>query len=415
MLNEFLKKLKSNIYLIIPIFCIGLWCLYNLIHCNFTPFKNDFTNFYLGGQRILNNPTNLYKPFGKYTYTPALGTLFSVTISLLPHFYAQYVFYCVNLFLGVLFILEYDKILKLMHLEEQWHRFIFLLIISNGMIIYDLFYQNQFKFIVGVIFLFIIRREIQYKKENKEKTFVFYIIHYGLFVFAVGISPYFIFLLLMYLFQDIPFNELFNTRSIKKYFIVILWFILQNFLFILYPSLIFDFLSLFFVSSNEGFISLFYLREWFFLGNYFQLLNLILLLSIIAFTIVLIFQKDLSIEKKFIFSALVYVIFFTYAGRALILLFPISMLAFVPYVNQNSKGISFIKENLILLIGLLSIVGIYFMLPEETIFKYLKFLSQYPFVIAVNLRWIFLLCVFYISLLILYLKMNLNDKTNLKR
>ena len=133
-----------------------------------------------------------------------------------------------------------------MDVKKQMHRFIFLIIISNGYFIYTQFKFCQFKYLILIIFLVIIRREIQYRKEGKEKDLKYYIINYAILIYAIGVAPYFIFLVFIYLFHDIGFYELTEKVNIQKYCIILILFILENFLFVLYPSLIFEFLKSFY-------------------------------------------------------------------------------------------------------------------------------------------------------------------------
>ena len=94
-------------------------------------------------------------------------------------------------------------------------RFLFLIAISNGYVIYLLFLFNQTKYIIGFLFLFVLRREIQFRIENIKKDIKFYLINYGLFLLAASAAPYFFPLFLIYLFHDISKDELFKKENIK--------------------------------------------------------------------------------------------------------------------------------------------------------------------------------------------------------
>ncbi len=404
MSSEIVKKIKDRSYLIIPVICLSLWMLYSWIYKDFNLTRNDFTNFYEGGQEVFSNPSDIYYPKGLYTYMPVVAAILSVTLSPLPHITAQYIFNLLNLFLGALFLMEYDKILKIMGVEKKIQRFLFLILISNGLVVYVIFYENHWKFMVGLILLYIMRIEMQERISNETKTLKDYIIRYGLFTLVVGIVPPFIFLLLIYVLQDIPINEILKWENIKKYCIVILWFAIQNFLFFIYPFLLFDFLSLFFLANTEGFAWFFYLREWVFMGGVFSVISLILIIVVLIFTLVMILNKTLTIEKKIIFSCLFYIVFYTLGQRSLYLLLAISLLLFVPYLNKDTKGFDFIRKNFVLIIGLLSVSAIFFMPSRYTFNKYFPSVMNSPLVIIVNLRWILLLVVFYSSYILLYLR-----------
>ena len=122
-------------------------------------FKGDFFIVYKTGKLIFDKPADLYKPEHMYSYLPVFAMFLSITFSLLPFNIANYSFYIMNIFLGMLFTLEFNRILVLMDVKEKMHRFLFLMIISNGMIIFQLFFLNQFKYIIGVIILFVLKRQ----------------------------------------------------------------------------------------------------------------------------------------------------------------------------------------------------------------------------------------------------------------
>jgi len=94
-----------------------------------------------------------------------------------------------------------------------------------------------------------------------------------------------------------------------------------------------------------------------------------------------------------------------FAERVLVILIPLTLLLFVPYLNQNVKDFDFIKKNVIVLIGLLSVAGLSFMPPKLTIFKYFPILQQFPIVVfIIYWRWIFLIVIATTSYFLLYLK-----------
>ena len=403
-----LKNIKDNLYLLLPMSCIAVWALLHWIHASFTPTQCDFTVYYEVGKRICIEPADLYKPGSRYYYLPILAIFSAITISLVPYSFAYYGFYIINIILGMLFAREYNKILILMGVKEKIYRFLFLMIISNGMIVYGIFFQNAFKYLIGLIIFFVIRREIQ--NRNEEKDYKYYFVNYGLFTFAVGLFPPFIFFLLIYVLIDIRPVDIFKSENLKKYAIVILMFAAQNFLFFIYPSYFFDFSS-----GYEGhnitrsYFPLFYLREWVVLNNY----NFIYYISTIYMAIIaliLILNNKILIEEKFAYFSFAWIIFSTYAGRSLLILFPFALLLFIPFLNQDDKRIKFFKKNKIILIGLLSVVGIYFMLPDFTIIKYYPIFQKFPFLIFLYLRWIILLCIFISTLLILYLKKFIDNR-----
>ena len=408
------KLIIDNLYLIIPSICIGLWALYALIYCDFTPIKSDFYVFYSSGKQIFLNPSKLYNVSGYY-YMPSFAVLFAISLSLLPLDTAYSTFFIINYILGVLTIRDFNKILIFMNVKEKIHRFMFLIIISNGYFVFHQFYFNQSKYLTFLIFLFIIRRELQYKKEENKKDLKYYLLNYGLFVFAIAMSPYFIFFLLIYIFQDIPKNELFKIENVKKYSIAISMFLIQNILFIIFPQLLFEFIDGFYRPTRKPeYLKLLYLREWVKLSaSYIRILSILFSIILSIITIILIFNNKLNIEVKFGYFAIAYIFIgiFSYDFLLGLILYPLVILLFVPYLNENYSSFEFFKSNRILLLGLASILGIFFAWSTFIIFDFIPGLQDFPLIIFFYLRWIFLLSIMMISLIFLKFKKN---KINLR-
>ena len=288
---------KGNRYLLIPIICFIVWGL-NSRHL----FIPDYVTFYLAGRQILINPADLYN-VSRYVYLPSFAVFFAFTFSLLPGGVSLFAFILFNYIIGVVAILEFNKILILMDVKKKEHRFIFLFLISNGYYIWVIFWAIHFKLLVFLILLFIIRREIQYRTEGMEKNRNYYILNYGLFIFMLGMSPYFVFLLFIYVFQEIQLKDLFKKENVEIYFIVVLWFVIQNFTFILYPWQIFEAFDGFNypVTHIEGHYP-FYLKYLIVLtAAQMRVLIYIFAGILTIITMVLIQIRRLNIEEKFSF------------------------------------------------------------------------------------------------------------------
>ena len=402
------KKIKEYIYLIIPKLCMSFWALFFLIRSKFKPLYRDLpVLIYKSGKQILINPSQLYD-VSCYFFLPNIA-IFGMFFTFLPYNFFYYVLYTLNFLLGILYIGEYDKILKLLNVKKKFHRFLFLIIISNGWLVLWNFVFNQSKIIICFIFLFVLRREIHFKIENRERNFKFYLINYSFFIFAIGFAPYLVFFLIIYIFQDFHLEKIFNKVSFQKYGYFITAFIIQNFFFIIFPYAIFDFLEGFTFAYSKGGvpekgivpIRIFYLREFVYIdGKYGLLITLISIFIISSISIILILCKNLKIEQKFSILALVYIIFDVYKGYVIcLILMPLILLSFIPYLNQEKEGIEFIKENKDFLIGLISVSGFYFtFISMEQFFIILPLLQRYPLIIIVYLRWIILLSIMLISL-----------------
>lgn len=421
-----LSQVKENLYLLIPMVCIVVWAILFIISSFFDPrLKNfqfiyfDYKIWYGAGKQILQDPAKLYSTdYGYdigYTWMPFWAMLFAISLSLIPYFIGYFILFTINIFSAILFIREFNKILALVNVNNKQHRFIFLIIISNGFLILNVFRQNQTKFIVGLILMFILRREIQWRKEDIEKDLKYYFINYGIFVFAIGMAPFFIYLLLIYIFQEIEFKELLIKNNILKYAIVVLMFALQNILFIIYPNLIFDFLNGFYENAN---FFIFYLYEWVILYDIqTTIINYIFTIATFILVLILIINKKLNLEVKFGYFALFTIFFSLFANRVLMILLPLVMLLFIPFLKQDEIGTEFVKKNIILLIGFIAIMGLYLNVNPETIYNIIT--SIIPFfrgsvlLMLIYLRWIILLSIMVFSLLTLFLKTR-NSVNNLR-
>jgi len=409
LIRVIVDRIKKNLYQIIPMICIVLWAIYALlffilVNINYTHW--DFTERIKIVRILLSNPKNLYHTDIGYYALPSHIILF-VPFGLMPIYIANYLFYLINILLAILFIREFNKILYYMDLKENLYRFIFLMIISNGFVVYRQFWLNNVKFIVGVILFFIIRRELQFRIENREKNLKYYWINYGLFVMALGIFPPFIYLLFIYLFQDIRFHDLFKKRSVKIYSIILIWFAIQNFIIFIYPSLIFDLFTLYSRFNQEwGPVTFFYLKEFLLFQGDLKLL-VITVMSIVmgVITFIIILNKKLQIEEKFVYFCFISLFLYMYAWRVLIILLPFTLLLFIQFLKKEENFFEFIKKNKIISLGMFSIVGINFM-PEFnfTFYKYIPMLEEYPFHLLVDLRWIFFITILGVSMLILHIK-----------
>ncbi|MFX1386982.1 MAG: hypothetical protein ACFE9M_07185 [Promethearchaeota archaeon] len=392
--------------------------IYNVINRNFALLDTDFKYFYGYGREVWSNPNDLYNVTLRNYYLPFVSFLFSISISLLPYTVAIYEWYFLNFgVLSVIFILEFNKILILKDVKKKLHRFIFLIIIANGQVVFWQIFMTHFKFIPAVIFFFIIRREMQYRKNELEKDTKYYIINYSLLGLAIAFCPYFIFFLIIYIFHDIKFRDLFSRINIKKYGLILVILLLENFLFFIFPSNLSVFVGTFIrhseIERRWGF-PLFYIREWEWLWSddpsFYMPTIIISTIFIAILTLVLLVKNyNLKIEEKFSYLSLGFILFSTFAQRAFLVLFPLALLLFIPFLKQDVKGGRFLKENLIALIGIIALAGIYFMVrPDnyllEMIDKYLPFLSQFPYVIIIYLRWFILLGIWMMCLIILYYK-----------
>ena len=355
-----LKKeiIMKNLYIIIPAICIFLWAFYALYDTKFKPHSGDFKAFYNAGKQVFIDPLRIY--VSGFVYMPNMAFLFSISIALFPYSIAYNIFLIINYVSALLILKEYDKVLILMDVKQKIQRFMFLMIISNGVYVYQQFYINQTKYLFFFLLIFILRREIQFNKQEKIKDLKFYLINYGLFILAIGMAPYFIFILLIYIFQDIHIKELLNKENIQKYIIVILMFCAQNFVFIINPSQFFIFINFFNIphQRNDIFVNLIYLRNLIIVPSHLMpLFTIFFVIAISIISLILIFKKELLIQEKFGFFFLAYIFFGIYSLQhyLYLLLYSFVLLLFVPFLEKNIKGFEWVKGNKFFIMGILSI------------------------------------------------------------
>ena len=159
-------------------------------------------------------------------------------------------------------------------------------------------------------------------------------------------------------------------------------------------------------------LKLIYLREWVNVSGIIIIFLVILSnIILVIVTLILIFNKNMEIEQKFGFFSIAFILIGVYAYSILVslILFSFVILLLVPYINQDKKGIDFIKSNKYQLMGLISISAIFLMPSDGLIYEYIELLNQFPFVILINLRYIFLLLIMIISIGKLYFKEDQNE------
>ena len=406
--------IRNNLYIIIPLYCILCWALYFAIFVN--PYLGgvyyDFTNFYYCGQRVLEKPEALYDfkyssnpdvSYG-YKYFPNFAVIIGIPLSLIPSLLLAYrIWYIINIILAMILLLLFNQILILLNLKRKTLRFLFLFSISNGFFILRQFRNNQMKFFLGVIILFILKQEIRFRMKEFEKDFKFYLKTYNLFILVIGTFPPLLFFFLIYIFQDIPKSELFKKANLKKYSIIIISFIAQNFLFILYPSLIRSYYKVVRNDTNRKDLRLnhFYLQfiEDFIIDipklyeNYISTTLNIIWYIIVALLILI---RKLRIEEKFGLLSISIILLNYVAYRIMVILLPLTSLLFIPYLLQDKNGIEFIKRNKVIILGLICILCI-------NLFPYSDSMG-YPYFDGITLAHLILVITLGICIVYLYKK-----------
>jgi len=394
---------KSKIHLIISTLCLTFWMLLFLIWYKFKIYHVDFHIFHEAFKKILNNPQELYnidiEGWGYY-YLPSFAGFFSF-LGFFNLTTAAYIFLTFNFILSILLILIFNRILISLNLKNKWSRLSFLLLVSNGWIIFDQYRTLQTKLLVSLIFLSIIWKEMYYRKEEKEKTIFSFTLNYFFFVFALGMVPQLIFLFIIYLFHDIRISNFFKRDNTLRLLLVVSIIIFENFLFFIYPELISDFLKGFTGNIDEKSIRALFISDFQFSNKYFLIIirYLMLFLTIII-TLGITINKRISIEWKFSLFCITFLFLDIFRGYGLLqVLLPFILILFVPFIQQERSWNQFVKKNYLIIIGFLAIVGIIFTSKDTQVFlRAFPLFNELPLIILVYLRWSILTGLLAISL-----------------
>ncbi len=354
-----IEKFKEKLEILIPIICIIFWEFVVFIIIGLRFFEEgqgnllpDFLTFYQSGKYIFTDPHLIYTEAiqPSFYYLPSFASLFN-PISLLPYTAAKVVWLIILTIFGILFVIEFYKILKLKGIDKNI-RFLLLLLISNGLCIYRFFVFTQPKIIVIFILLFVLRREIEFDEEKKEK-FSFFILNTFLLIIVLGMMMYFVlFILFIYLFHNISLKKIFNQKQLKKYFACIVIFLCQNFMFIIQPSLIFDFIggSTRIVIGSPTTLAMLFTLLNVDISTFSLQLKLFSYIIMIIITLILIVNQDVELEYKFAYMALFTLMFNMFLRQnGLIVLYPLICLLFINFEFEGTnllKPVTFIKKNL---------------------------------------------------------------------
>ncbi|MHA1282281.1 MAG: hypothetical protein ACTSQP_07200 [Promethearchaeota archaeon] len=339
MFSKIQDFIKEKYHFLLPILTLSLWLLYALIHENFfisilDTLKYDFLPLYNAGKVVFLNPSSLYETKGYY-YLPSFAYVYGILFSWQPTYIVWYVHLAFSFSLGILSVFEYDKILVYLNLKEKSHRAFLSTIFFIGSYFYTIFNLNQAKSIVIITFLFILRREIEFRVQDKNKNIKFYVINFSLLIFSLGIMPYLIFFAIIYILNDIEIKDIFKISNLKRYLLFILIFLLQNFIFLIYPNLIFDFLlkGMQYQNINN---SLLMLKELPLTDLTLTIIKYVCLILLAIFTLLLyILKNGLYLEEKFGYLSIIYLFVNPVKGHCtLMILVPLILITLIPYIKD---------------------------------------------------------------------------------
>jgi len=432
-----IAKLKNKLYLIIPLFSILFYALIALYKDNFTLIPAaDFPTYYYCSKLILTNPEKIYffeiQPF---PYTPFFAILF-IPMGFLTFEQAHVFFFSVILILSLICIILFDQIVILKNITKKSHRLLFLIAISNGIIYVQMFDTLGARILTTFGLLWFLKREIKIRVLNKEVTkskFIFS--QMMILIFMFGVTLQYVFLVLLYLFYNVKFKDILSNVQVKKYFFLILSFLIQNFMLIVIyfisPEAILNFIG----GSYRGNrtiagsrITYDYILEkrprdptdgisitLVVINQYYSLAGIyinILLLSVIIMSIITLFihlKKELKIENKFGLWALCSLFFYTFTHeRYFVGLLPMITILFLDYPLKSDKYIiNFLKANYLQILGLFCIIILYFVPPIHYLIRIFPLLVNIP-IAFLYLKYIYI----YISLVIILLFLKKKQKKN---
>ncbi|MHA1285512.1 MAG: hypothetical protein ACTSQP_23655, partial [Promethearchaeota archaeon] len=293
---------------------------------------------------------------------------------------AKFIFLFISFFFAILSIYTFNQILILKKVKNIYIRFLFLIILSNGYIIIRTFEMGQPKFIMSFLILYFIKREIKIRDSIEERpSLKFLFIQYSLLIFIVGTIPSLIFLLIIYTFNNINYKDIFSREQLRKYYLIIIVFLYQNFIFLINPKLIINFLNwgskivLSRESSLPSIIIFFFSIK--FISDISLKMFSIVIMTIISF--LLIFNKRLELEEKMgvlAFSSLLLNVFIR--NNLFIFIIPLIAILFIIEVKVQENFFKFIRENLFFLFGLTALTLLYFIPDNEVIYKYVPILKE---------------------------------------
>ncbi len=432
-----LKKIIDNLFLLIPLCCILFWAFIALYKDGFTLIPAaDFPTFYYVSQLIFTQPDQIYfLEVQPYTYTPFFATVLA-PMGLLTFEQAHWFYFFLIIIFTELCLIIFNQILILKDISNRFHRFLILLTLSNGITFVQMFDNLTGRIFTAFGLLWFLKREIKYRKLNKDTNKTSFIFTQMLIlVFSIGMTPQYFFLVLLYLFHNVKFNEIFNKAQAKRYLLITASFFILNFMiiiiFIINPTAILNLLGGSYrgeriLSIPRSRLTYSYHEEnrprdsvdgltilILVLSIYFDLSALyinILLLSMVLMSIITIIihsRGNLTIEQKFAYWALLSLFFFTFTqDRYFVGLLPLIALLFLDYeIVESKKIVIFIKENYLILIPLCSIMIIYFMPPIHYIIRVFPIIIYIP-IALLFLRYIFLYLIIVICIILLHKREN---------
>lgn len=229
-----------HLHLTIPILCFLFWAVFSQVNNNFIFDANDYPGYYYAWVRVLNgNVDSLYSKEYSYTYLPAFAYFFSF-IAFFSYRDSMWIFYVILILFGEWAIVLQDNCLDLKLMPKKF-RFLFLMVVSNGYKIIKVFDDLQAKFIVLALLLLFVKREIQFG-DSRSNNLWFFFTQALIMSVIVSMLPPLVFIMPIYLFHRFYAIKIISRKMLIKFGLMGLAFILPNFIFLFYPTLIINFI-----------------------------------------------------------------------------------------------------------------------------------------------------------------------------
>ena len=397
---------KIKLYLVVPCIVIVVWFIYALVHPSVWFYMldqvSDLTWMYYTGKQVLIDPSVLYAYNALHNsyYLPAFSIFAALFLAPFTLIGAHYAMAILNIFLGMFFVLELNKIYKLLGLKEEWKRFVLLMISVCSWMVYGQFFAPQNKLIVASIFIVSIRMQLQSKILSTKKGYFYYF----LMIFALSIAPYFVFIFLILLIDDIKLKDFLKKKSIKKFIILALFVSIQNYLYFIYPHFLFDgLIKKGLLYGIERGITTFWLMDSVYLFTNI-LLSTFLLISLFVGNIIIKLFK-LRLEIKIALFGLIYIWCGGYGWSEEFIPISFILFLFIPFLKKE-KSLKNMLKNQKLASVCLVIIFMINMLPinVEMYYKYIPFLINQPFLTIIIFRYLILLILLTLFVFLLYRK-----------
>ena len=439
MYQSLFSKIKDKSYLLIPMSCIFFWAMISLIKDDFNILgASDFKAIYYAAQYLFVKPELVYSDaiMPHYPYTPCIATLL-YPLGLLSFETAHWVYFVITLILSGFLIVNFDQILKIKKVEKKLYRILFLLAISNGLRYVQLFDYLTSKMWTAFFLILFIRREIEYRELNKNRDNIkFKFTQWMILIFAIGISPQFFFLIFLYLFYNVNFKEIFTKKQIQTYILIIIVFLIQNFMFVVIFLVAPEGIIFFFGGSWRGRKRVYWPNLTYehlvenrirlssdTLSHIFHVLSLYFDLSALNFdlllpslilmsftTLLLHLKKNLKLEEKFGLFALFALFFYTMVPpRYYIVLLPLIAILLIDKVEDCGSLIEFVQANFLLLLSLACIIILYFIPEIHYLLRVIPLLYNVPIVLLL-LRQTFVYIILAITIFLINRKYKLLSK-----